>query len=438
MRSSKKVPKTVRERTTRLLKMAGSLASQEILKRFQKTQSSITPLLNLPQIHLLVKELGHLKGAAMKLGQMLALEARDYFPEEVCVILDQLQSNASFLEFPVIESILKTELQEKYQDFSEISEEPIAAASIGQVHFSKLQSGEELAIKIQYPGIADSIDSDIKILSKILKAASFLMRKQVDLTPLIQEFSQILIQESNYLKEANYSENYREKAKVLPEIIIPAIYNQYSTQKILTMEFKRGQKFSQWISTQEATLENRSFYGKLILDLYTREFCDWGLVQTDPNLGNFLFCSKNRTLVLLDFGATKEYDLDFRRNYSKLITATLEKNSKKILKLGEQMRLIHPQESVETKNIFKELLLESMKPIAQKEYDFSESSYPEKMRTITRNLVKSLRFSAPPENLIFLHRKLSGVFYILRGLKIKLQLKSYTERFEALDSLKSF
>ena len=102
------------------------------------------------------------------------------------------------------------------------------------------------------------------------------------------------------------------------------------------------------------------------------------------------------------------------------------------------MRLIHPQESVETKNIFKELLLESMKPIAQKEYDFSESSYPEKMRTITRNLVKSLRFSAPPENLIFLHRKLSGVFYILRGLKIKLQLKSYTERFEALDSLKSF
>lgn len=424
-------PKSIRERTGRILKMAGSLASQELVRRIQG-KSSNDSILSLSQIQVLVQELGHLKGAAMKLGQMLALEARDYFPEEICIVLDQLQSDVSFLEYPVIESILKDQLGEKFSSLHQFSREPIAAASIGQVHRAFLPGGEPVAVKVQYPGIRDSVHSDVKVLGSLMKTISVVMGKQVDLTGLVEEFSEIFMQESDYHSEAAFASEYKSLAAVVPELVIPTIYPEFSTEKVLTMDYQNGIKLNDWLKTTTATPEMRTFFGKAVLDLYSREFCEWGLVQTDPNLGNFLFKPSERKLVLLDFGATKRYDLTFRKLYSKLIMATLSKDKAKVLSIGEEMGLIDPRESPEAKSVFKELLFESMHPITLPEYDFAESEYPEKMRKISRDLVRELRFSAPPKSLIFLHRKLSGIFYILRALKVKLPLTQYTQRFEAL------
>lgn len=424
-------PRSIRERTGRLLKMAGSLASKELVKRIQG-KASEDSILNLAQMKVLVSELSHLKGAAMKFGQLLALEGRDYFPEEICEVLDQLQSDASFLDYSVIESILKTELKDRLEHFSQISREPIAAASIGQVHRAQLKDGASVVIKVQYPGIQDSVHSDIKVMGSLMKSIAILMGKQVDLSGLVEEFSEIFIQESDYLREAVFAQNYREKAKEVPDLLVPQIYPNYSSDKILTMEYVAGIKLNDWLKMTTATAEAREFYGKLILDLYSREFCDWGLVQTDPNLGNFLFKPSERRLVLLDFGATKSYDLDFRKLYSQLILATLRKEKTRVLKIGEEMGLINPRESAEAKEVFKELLFQSMYPITLPEYDFGETEYPEKMRDIARELVRVLKYSPPPKALIFLHRKLSGVFNILRMLKVRLPLTRYTERFESL------
>lgn len=432
MAESKAPPKNFRERTTRILKMAGSMASQEILKRVGTGRSENGAVFNLAQAKTLVSELGHLKGAAMKFGQMLALEARDYLPEEICMILDQLQSNASFLEYKVIDQILVSELGDLSQDFSNFSKVPIAAASIGQVHTAALPGGERVAIKVQYPHIFESIQSDVKLLSGVLKTVSTMMRKEVDLTGLIHEFSDIFQQESDYVKEAHFTKIYGQNARLVEGLDVPEVYQKYSTRKVLTLSLKEGLKLSEWIKTPEASANERTFYGKLILDLYTREFCEWGLVQTDPNLGNFLFQPRERKLVLLDFGATKAYDLRFRKLYSRLICSALEKDHQKMLKISEEMELIHPAESAEAKSVFKDLLFQSMNPIISEQYDFSDTEYPEKMRKLTRELVKSLKYSPPPKDLIFLHRKLSGVFYILRQLKVNLPLRHYTERFEKL------
>ncbi len=427
-------PKSVRERTAGLIKLAGSMASQELLRRIKGTESS---LISLAQAKLLVSELGHLKGAAMKLGQMLALEARDYFPEEICRVLEQLHANVSFLDFETINKILVSELAERYADLIDISKEPIAAASIGQVHRAKLMNGTQLAIKVQYPQIFESIESDVKLLSGILKTVSVMMRKEVNLNPLIQEFSEIFIQESDYEKEANFTESYREKAETVLGLEVPRVYREYSTKKVLALELKKGLRFSEWIRSSEADSNARKYYGELILDLYTREFCEWGLVQTDPNLGNFLFDSSRHKLVLLDFGATKTYDQNFRILYSQLICSVLEKDYIKMNQVSEKMNLIHPNESIEAKSVFKNLLIQSMSPIVSEQYDFSETDYPERMRKLSRDLVKELKHSPPPKNLIFLHRKLSGIFYILRQLKVKLSLRKYTERFEKLAQLDS-
>jgi len=431
-KSYKEPPRSVRERTSRLLKMAGSIATEELRRRIQNKGLEANPLLNLSQVQFLVQELAHLKGAAMKLGQMLALEARDYFPEEICQILDQLQANASFLDYSHIHSILEADLKGRISDLHQISRQPIAAASIGQVHTAEFHQGHKVAIKVQYPGIRDSIHSDVKVLGSLLKTVAVLMRKQVDLNDLIEEFSEIFIQEADYEQEARLTQLYQEKALACPELIIPKIYTNYCSQRILTMSYEPGLRLHDWIQKDQPKAELRDFYGKLILDLYTREFCEWGLVQTDPNLGNFHFRPKDRALVLLDFGATKAYDFKFRRQYSKLIVATLKSDRKKVLEIGQEMGLISPQESREAQALFEELLFESMYPITMSEYDFGESDYPERMRNISRRFVKELKFSPPPRQLIFLHRKLSGIFYILRGLKVKLPLRSYTEKFEAL------
>ena len=431
-KSYREPPQSVRERTSRLLKMAGSIATEEFKRRIQKKDGQMPTLLNMSQVQFLVQELAHLKGAAMKLGQMLSLEARDYFPEEICQILDQLQANASFLDYSHINGILKSDLREKVLDLSQISQRPIAAASIGQVHTAFLHEGKEVAIKVQYPGIRDSIHSDVKVLGSLLKTVAVLMRKQVDLNDLIEEFSEIFIQEADYEQEARLTKLYQAKAEGMPELVIPEIYSDYCSPRVLTMSFEPGMRLYDWLQKEQPHQELREFYGKLILDLYTREFCEWGLVQTDPNLGNFHFRPKDRTLVLLDFGATKSYDLSFRSQYSRLVVATLKSDRKKVLSIGQEMGLISPKESQEAQALFEELLFESMYPITLPEYDFGESDYPERMRNISRRFVQALKFSPPPRQLIFLHRKLSGIFYILRGLKVKLPLKQYTEKFEVL------
>ena len=425
-------PKSATKRSARLLMMMGSIASKEISKKISsRFGAEDNPLIRIKQAQVLVKELGHLKGASMKLGQMLALEARDFLPDEVCQILEQLQSEASFMDIQTIMQILDQELGAKKRDFSLISEIPLAAASIGQVHRARLAE-RDVVLKVQYPGIQESIHSDVKVLSRVLKTIAGLLKKQIELDGLVTEFAEIFSQETNYLQEAAFAARYREQAQVLKSVIVPEVLTGYSTSRVICMNYESGVTISSWMRAPSQDLEKRKFYGHLILDIYTREFCDWGLVQTDPNLGNFLLRPDSDELVLLDFGATKSYDLEFRKQYSSLIVAVLEKNEVKVLRQAEEMNLIDPRESLEAKRIFCELIFESIYPITLSEYNFSDESYVRNMRKHSKALMTALKFSSPPKNLIFLHRKLGGIFNMLRILKVTLDLRHYTERFEQL------
>ena len=424
-------PRSAFKRSTQILKMVGSIASKEISRKINSSLGGEdNPLVRLKQAQTLVKELGHLKGAAMKLGQMLALEARDYLPDEVCQVLEQLQSEASFMDFKAIDDILSQELGERKKDFSLISQTPLAAASIGQVHRARLKD-LDVVLKVQYPGIQESIHSDVKVLGHVLKALAGVMRKQVELDGIINEFADIFSQETDYQQEATYLKLYREKAIDLPSVIIPEVYLDYSTSRVLCMSFESGVTLPNWMRTGPP-LEKRKIYGHMILDIYTREFCDWGLVQTDPNLGNFLIRDESDQLVLLDFGATKLYDLKFRIQYSKLIVAVLNRSETDVLRIAEDMQMLDPRESPQAKKVFCALMFESIHPITLSEYDFSDDSYVKNMQRLSKELVGVLKFSPPPKNLIFLHRKLGGIFHMLRILKVSMDLRRYTERFEEL------
>ena len=198
------------------------------------------------------------------------------------------------------------------------------------------------------------------------------------------------------------------------------------------MSFESGLTLPNWMRQEPVDLEKRKYFGQLILDIYTREFCEWGLVQTDPNLGNFLLRPEANELVLLDFGATKAYDFNFRKKYSQLVVSILNHNEKEMLQIAEEMSLIDARESSEAKRVFRDLMFESMHPITLTEYDFRDQAYVENMRRHSKALVMALKYSPPPKTLIFLHRKLGGIFQMLRILKVSLDLRGYTTRFEIL------
>jgi aarF domain-containing kinase len=423
-------------RSMKLASLAGKLWTSEVsrvVKGIANPQEGALLLkTRMEQASMLVEQLGQLKGAAMKLGQMLALESRDLFPDEVVAILEKLQNNASFMERHQVEKILQTELGEKVSDFSHFSSVPIAAASVGQVHTAEL-FGKKVAIKIQYPGVQDSIDSDLKILNKLMGLIANLTGKsQMDFSALVAEMGSIFRQETDYILEAELLEKYRAQAKLIEGIKTPEVYRSHSSSKVLTLSYEAGVSITEALRADQLSLTDRDYYAHQFLNLYTKEFCEWGLVQTDPNLGNFLIDVKNRNLVLLDFGATKVYDFEFRKMYSKLIMAAFDKNKELSKEIVLEMGLLDPREEETGATSLLNLLFESMQPFREDVYDFNNDDYADKMRELSRSLIRDLKFTPPPRQIIFLHRKLGGIFQILRRLQVKRDLKPYLEAFKVL------
>jgi len=276
----------------------------------------------LDQAVVIAESLSKLKGAAMKAGQLLSLELTDYFPKEAIEVLSKLQNSAHSVDFSVIDKTLRTELgPEWFRKIHNLSKTPLGTASIGQVHRAQYE-GREIVLKVQYPGIADSIDSDIKILKTLAVAFCGLTGRDMDLDPLFTEFRNLLEQEVDYLKEAEFQKRYRSYVVqyALDRGIrcrVPEVIEEITTERVLAMTYEPGVTLRTWMA-EARSKEQKEKMAHTFLDLYFNEFFNWALVQTDSNLANFLVhesAGGGPELVLLDFGASREYSDDFIRNY---------------------------------------------------------------------------------------------------------------------------
>ncbi len=230
-----KIPTGIWSRGTKLVGMASKVAMNEIssrVKNWEDEKSKIASKIELAQN--IVKTMSELKGASMKVGQLLSMDLGDYLPPEVIKVLENLHQNSTFMPYEVIEGILKTELGEKFSHLSNISQTPLAAASIGQVHTARFQN-KEIVIKIQYPGVADSIPSDLKLLKLLLRNLTFIQGKQLDLDPFFNEVEEVLIKETDYLHEQLMHKQYKESFKD-SSYLIPEVYPEISTAKIIIMD----------------------------------------------------------------------------------------------------------------------------------------------------------------------------------------------------------
>ena len=420
----KKIPTSLFGRGSRILGMAGKLALDEVsgrLKTWEDEKEKMKARVKSAQD--VVKTLSQLKGASMKLGQLLSLDFGDYLPPEIMKILETLHQESTFLPFEKIEKILQHELGEKLQDFTDISQKPIAAASIGQVHRARLK-GNDVVIKVQYPGIAESIPSDLRLLELILKQASFIpWKKETDIKPFMDEVKDVLIKEADYQHELSMHLLYREKFSGRP-YVIPEAYSEYSTGKVLTQEFIEGVNFSKWLETHpEQSVKEKM--ADLLMRLYLEEIFELRIVQTDPNPGNFLMTPDNR-IALLDFGAVKIYNEDFVEGYRKILIASYHKETEIILNESIRIGFLDERENEEVREIYLRMIDFLSEPFRHDDYfDFTDKNFFEKSRDLSWELTRKCRFTPPPKDLLFLHRKLGGVFIFLKRLNVKIRLKDY-------------
>jgi predicted unusual protein kinase regulating ubiquinone biosynthesis (AarF/ABC1/UbiB family) len=266
---------------------------------------------------IIIEALGHLKGISVKIAQQIAL-GMPFLPKEY---LDQISK--SFNAIPpinkaLIRKIIKQELGANPNEvFCEFESEAFGAASLGQVHKAKYD-GDEVAVKVQYPGIAKSIDSDLSILQFVLKRVA----KGHDISHLIKELKDRLFEEVDYEKEAKNCSFFKDNLD-FKDIVIPKIYEEVSTKKILVSSFLAGKSFEEFIRS-EPSQEEVNHYAQLIFDSFFYSVYHLQTIHADPNPGNFIFMDDGK-LGLIDFGCVKQIEDDFLKDVNRLYCDLLDK-----------------------------------------------------------------------------------------------------------------
>jgi aarF domain-containing kinase len=377
------------------------------------------------QAEILAGSLVQLKGAVMKAGQWLSIDAADFLPPEAAAILAKVQAQAEPVPFEVVEGVLAGALDPARLARLSLERTPAAAASIGQVHRGEWE-GRAVAVKVQYPGIASAIDSDLELLARLANGWLGVARRDVDLAPMFEELRTLLHQEADYGAELASLLEYRSILAAEAGFVVPEPVPELSAREVLTMSWEEGLPIGAWAEGGPSRAEREWLAGTL-LDLFCLEFFGAGFVQTDPNPANFLVRPAERRVVLLDLGAALRYDLDFRRRYVGLLETMALGSDQELIDAGIAFELLDPREGPEARALFVAMLRGAVEPFAPElqPFAFRDPDHLARSRDITLRFARSLRHSPPPRALVFLHRKLGGLFNLLKRLDVRLDLRPY-------------
>ena len=385
-------------------------------------------LLQPKNIEKLAVQLSHLRGAAMKLGQLLSMDAGDLLSPELAQLLALLRSDAN----PMLHKQLVEVLKEQWGDdwlsrFSHIELRPFAAASIGQVHLAYQENGEKLAVKVQYPGIAKSVESDVDNVITLL-TLSRLLPKDLDIKPLVNEAKAQLLAEADYLREADYLIRYKNALNGNAHFKVPDVYTSHSTQQVLTMEYVNAEPIE---SITEQPQSQRSFVAEQLINLFFKEMFEFKLIQTDPNFANFHYQTETQKIVLFDFGATREISTELSSAYLALFKAGSDNSREGVLKAASQIGYFKDDIMDNYKNNVIDLFLMACEPLRHDgEFDFKHSELALKIKDAGLALsAQSQQWHTPPVDALFIHRKLAGLYLIAARLGAKIDVRALFSHF---------
>jgi predicted unusual protein kinase regulating ubiquinone biosynthesis (AarF/ABC1/UbiB family) len=287
-------------------------------KQIKKTENLVRNAMRIAET------LGEMKGAAMKVGQMLSLH-EGMLPPEVAEVLRGLQKEAPRVPAEVMEYEIRGSLEDFDELFEELDFEAFAAASIGQVHLGRLRDGREVAVKIQYPLIDEIVKADLKNLKALLRALLGLIT-DLDFEPVWAELRDRLLEELDYTHEAANIWRMAEYHSDVPEIIIPAVVEEATTRNVLTMEFVGGITPTEACS-REFDEEMRNRWGAVLAEFLMRGLMEHRFLHADPNIANFAFREDGR-VVVYDFGCVKEVPEVLAVGYAAVLVAAAEGRAK--------------------------------------------------------------------------------------------------------------
>lgn len=387
------------------------------------------------QARVLADELGQLKGSVMKAGQMLSLYGQYFLPEEAVEVLASLQDDTPPVDWKVVAPTLERGLGRSRLQELEINHTPMAAASLGQAHRARrLVDDLDLVVKIQYPGVADAINSDLNTLSRLL-VMTRLTPKGLDITPMLSEVREMLHREVDYVSERRFTERFREQLAGDARFVVPQVLGEYCSDRILTTTYEHGHHVRDE-AVQGLSLARRNRLGRAFLDLFLTEFFEWGMVQSDPHFGNYRIRVGARAqqdrIVLLDFGATRMFDRAFIRGYADIVGGALADDRARVRSGAQAIGLIQDDFPDSGFDAFMQMCQQIVEPFspptpqtahlynARGEYRWRESDLPLRSGRIAALNALSVHFRVPPREIVFLHRRLAGVFIMLATLGCEL------------------
>ncbi|MBU2880259.1 ABC1 kinase family protein [Aliiglaciecola lipolytica] len=410
-------------------RIAGNMISEGVSELAKGNRPKVKDLLLTPSnVKRVADQLAQMRGAAMKVGQLISMDGGDVLPKELSDLLARLRSDAKSMPRAELMTVLESHWGGEWQSqFIQFQLNPIASASIGQVHKAIDSNLRRLAIKVQYPGIKESINSDVDNVASLIKLSG-LLPKGINIGPLLSEAKAQLHEEANYILEGKRLEQYGSLLGTDDRFVIPHWMPELSSETVLAMTFLDGEPIEN-LSEASQTLRN-----KVVSDLFSlffRELFEFQLIQTDPNFANFLYDNDAEKIVLLDFGATREYNKSMAQAYLQLMQAGYRNDKNGVADNALELGLMTTTLSEKTQVDITEMCYLSCEPLyLEGGYDFSTSDLLDRLRVIgTQMSIDKSYVHTPPVDTIFLHRKLGGLFLLAMKLKAKVDLRSIFEPY---------
>jgi len=377
-------------------------------------------LLNPANAERIVDTLCRVRGAALKLGQMLSIADNDVLPPELQAVFERVRQSADFMPWKQTESQLIDQLGPEWRSkFADFSERPFAAASIGQVHAAQLNDGTSVAVKIQYPGVAEGIDSDLNNLVTLMNATK-IFPDNLFLEEIVRVARKELSWEVDYIREAAAYRYFRNILKEDPVFFVPKVFDEVSSNRVLTTEMVDG------VSLEHAcdldSQEKRNMIGDAILRLTLTELFLWRVMQTDPNWSNFLYVAEEDKIGLIDFGANRFFATEFVDNYIHIINSAAIGDKQGIIDWSQKVGFLTGFESKKMMEAHADSVMILGEGFQKDEpLDFASQTMIKRVSEIVPAVLKE-RLRAPPEEVYSVHRKLAGVFLLCTRLKCRMPI----------------